>query len=97
MIKSIDELEADLELEREIDEIEESGRLPSSLIARGLNEEVLNEKFAQKIAANEFNEKTYKQCIADELLQELFICGNIRNILNIRIIMIIMIRMIVSL
>ena len=46
--------------------------MPSSLIARGLNEEVLNEKFAAKIAANEFNEKTYKQCIADELLKELF-------------------------
>ena len=61
-----DELEADLALEKQIDELEseETGE------SFGLSEELMNRKFAAKIDRGEFNERTYKQCIADELLKD---------------------------
>ena len=62
-----DELEADLALEKEIEnELEENG----SVSEFGLSEELMNRKFAAKIDRGEFNERTYKQCIADELLKD---------------------------
>ena len=64
-----DELEADLALEKEIEENEDTEG------TFGLSEELMNRKFAAKIDRGEFNERTYKQCIADELLKD---CLNIR-------------------
>ena len=61
-----DELEADLALEKQIDELE-SEETEGSF---GLSEELMNRKFAAKIDRGEFNERTYKQCIADELLKD---------------------------
>ena len=61
-----DELEADLALEKQIDELENEDSEGSF----GLSEELMNRKFAAKIDRGEFNERTYKQCIADELLKD---------------------------
>jgi len=61
----LDELEADLALEKKIDELENEDTEGSF----GLSEELMNRKFAAKIDRGEFNERTYKQCIADELLK----------------------------
>ena len=63
-----DELEADLALEKQIEENEDTEG------TFGLSEELMNRKFAAKIDRGEFNERTYKQCIADELLKD---CLNI--------------------
>ena len=65
-INSKDELEADLALEKQIDELENEETEGSF----GLSEELMNRKFAAKIDRGEFNERTYKQCIADELLKD---------------------------
>lgn len=62
-----DELEADLALEKQIDELENEETEGSNF---GLSEELMNRKFAAKIDRGEFNERTYKQCIADELLKD---------------------------
>ena len=67
-----DEIEADLALEAELERL--APPLPPGLFnqrGRTVSEQFLNEKFAAKIERGEFNENTYKQCIADELLQEI--------------------------
>ena len=71
-IEQKDEIEADLALEAELEQL--TPPLPPGLFnqrGRTVSEQFLNEKFAAKIERGEFNEKTYKQCIADELLQEI--------------------------
>ena len=68
-----DEIEADLALEAELEQLVDLPQIPLGLFSqrgRTVSEQFLNEKFAAKIERGEFNEKTYKQCIADELLQE---------------------------
>ena len=68
-----DEIEADLALEAQLEQLVDLPQIPLGLFSqrgRTVSEQFLNEKFAAKIERGEFNEKTYKQCIADELLQE---------------------------
>ena len=63
-------------LEAELENQPDVPTLPPGLFlqrGRTVSEQFLNEKFAAKIERGEFNEKTYKQCIADELLEEIVV------------------------